>query len=211
LLVVVVLLGAFLAGMAGVVIYSLRGEELKVPEVVGKEYSASEKELAALGLKIKKRATRYSQEAPNTILEQSPKAGETVKTGIPIFVTVARSSTEGDETPFDLNKGTDENTAKPTEPDDDNAPVNTALTKKDKPKKDPKKANTNANSAANKPGSGNTAGTGENKNSGTSNNGAAPAGTPKPNADTPKPPAANKLTPAKPAAAPPDGRPRRNP
>src|SRR5688500_11892883 len=53
---VVVLLGAFLLGMTGVVYMSLSGSELKVPEIVGKDFVESEKELAALGLKIKKRA-----------------------------------------------------------------------------------------------------------------------------------------------------------
>ena len=54
---------------------------------------------------------------------------------------ISRSNTEGDETPVEVEKETNEN--QPVT--NDNEPVNTALTKKDKPKKDPKKANTNAN------------------------------------------------------------------
>ncbi len=49
---VVVLLAAFLGGMAGVVYMSLYGEEIKVPEITGKDFVESEKELAGLGLKV---------------------------------------------------------------------------------------------------------------------------------------------------------------
>ena len=55
-----VLLLAFFGGMAGVVYMSLSGEEVKVPDLVGKDFVASETELASLGLKIKKRADRPS-------------------------------------------------------------------------------------------------------------------------------------------------------
>src|SRR5436190_1434464 len=75
------LAAAFLAGMAGVVYMSLQGNEIQVPEITGKNFSESETQLASLGLKIKKRADRYSTEPPNTILEQLPRAGDTVKTG----------------------------------------------------------------------------------------------------------------------------------
>ncbi len=46
---------AFLFGMVGVVYMSLQGKEVQVPEVMGKDLSTSEAELAELGLKIKKR------------------------------------------------------------------------------------------------------------------------------------------------------------
>jgi beta-lactam-binding protein with PASTA domain len=75
LAVVALLLGAFGVGMAGVVYMSLSGTELKVPEIVGKDFYQSEKELAALGLKIKKRADRPSTQPKNEVLEQLPKAG----------------------------------------------------------------------------------------------------------------------------------------
>ena len=165
LLVVIALLGAFLAGLVGVVVFSLRGQEIQVPEIVGKNFSDSEKELAALGLKIKKRATRYSQEAPNLVLEQLPRPGETVKTGQLVLVIISRSNTEGDETPVEVEKETNENQAVTN----DNEPVNTALTKKDKPKKDPKKANTNAN-ANTSTGNQNNNSAGDNKNSGGNDN-----------------------------------------
>lgn len=194
LLMIVAFLLVFLAGMFGVVIFSLRGEEIQIPEIVGKDFLQSEKELAALGLKIKKRATRYSQETPNTILEQLPRPGDTVKTGQLVLVIVSRSYTEGDETPVEVEKETNEQ--QPVA--NDNEPVNTALTKKDKPKKEVK-ANSNANANTTKGNqNGNSAGTGDNKNSGEDNgspkntnsnnspknnsNRTTPAATPKPSA-----------------------------
>jgi hypothetical protein len=88
---------SFLFGMAGVVYMSLKGNEVLVPEITGKEFSNSEKELASLGLIIHKKAARFSQEAPNTIIEQLPKPGETVKTGQRIMVVVSNGPGEGDE------------------------------------------------------------------------------------------------------------------
>src|SRR5688572_20991053 len=93
----VLLSAAFLLGMAGVVYMSLKGDEVLVPEITGKEFSNSEKELASLGLIIHKKATRFSPEAPNTIIEQLPKPGETVKTGQRIMVVVSNGPGEGDE------------------------------------------------------------------------------------------------------------------
>lgn len=104
LIIVVVLAGTFLAGAAGAVYLSLQGEELKVPEIVGKDFVASEKELAAMGLKIKRRADRFSTEQPNTILEQLPKPGDTVKTGQMILVVTSKTNPEGDEAPITLKK-----------------------------------------------------------------------------------------------------------
>jgi beta-lactam-binding protein with PASTA domain len=102
--IVAALLGAFLIGLVGVVLLSLRGEEVKVPEVIGKDVLESEKELAALGLKLKRRANRFSEEKPNTILEQLPKSGESVKTGQTISVVVSRINPEGNEEPAIIEK-----------------------------------------------------------------------------------------------------------
>ena len=109
LIIVIALAGTFLVGLVGVVYMSLQGEEIKVPDIVGKDFTASEDELAALGLRIKKRADRFSNEKPNTILEQLPKAGETVKTGQMILVVRSKSNPEGDETPATIKKNDDEN------------------------------------------------------------------------------------------------------
>lgn len=92
---VFILAVTFLAGLVGVVYMSLQGEEIKVPEIVGKDFIASEDELAKLGLKIKRRADRYSAEKQNTILEQLPKAGDTVKPGQMILVVVSKENPNG--------------------------------------------------------------------------------------------------------------------
>ncbi len=132
LVVVVMILGAFLVGMAGVVYMSLSGAEIKVPEIVGKDFVESERELASLGLKIKKRADRTSTEKMNTVLEQLPKPGETVKTGQLILVVVSKAGLQGEDVPASLKKDIDS---------DDTEKIEEMIS--DKPKKS--KANTNTN------------------------------------------------------------------
>ena len=129
---VALLAGAFLFGLAGVVFMSLQGAEVKVPDISGKDLSDGERELASLGLKIKKRADRPSSEKPNTVIEQLPKPGETLKTGQTIFVVTSKGAGEGDERPRSLKKSTDE---------DDTEKIEEMIS--DKPKKP--KANTNSN------------------------------------------------------------------
>ena len=131
---VIALAGAVTVGAVGVVYMSLQGEEMKVPEIVGKDLVESEKELASLGLRIKKRADRYSNEKPNTILEQLPKAGDTVKTGQMILVVTSKTNPEGEETPATLKKNTNEQ--------DDTEKIEELIS--DKPKKS-NKSNTNTN------------------------------------------------------------------
>src|SRR5687768_4878163 len=121
-------------GMAGVVYMSLSGSELKVPEVVGKDFFESERELAALGLKIKRRAERPSTEKMNTVLEQLPKPGETVKTGQMILVVVSKAGVEG-EPPPPLVKDFDS---------DDSEKIEEMISEK------PKKSRTNSNSGKKK-------------------------------------------------------------
>lgn len=98
---------AFGVGLLGTMLIFLTGSKVKVPEIVGSGYVESEELLSDLGLRIKRRAERYSEEAPGTILEQIPKAGETVKTGQMILVVVSKSVPDGDEKPATLKKGTD--------------------------------------------------------------------------------------------------------
>lgn len=136
LVIVFVLAATFLAGAAGAVYLSLQGEELKVPEIVGKDLVESEKELAALGLRIKRRADRFSTEKPNTILEQLPKPGDTVKTGQMILVVVSKTNPEGDEAPVTLKKSSE------AEEEDDSEKIEELIS--DKPKKSNK---TNQNTA----------------------------------------------------------------
>ena len=102
--IVIALAGAFLVGMVSVVYMSLKGEEVQIPEVVGKDFYESEKELAALGLKVKKIASRYSEEKPNTILEQRPRPGSAAKTGLMVSVIVSQQNPEGTEAPAEIKK-----------------------------------------------------------------------------------------------------------
>ena len=136
LVVLGVLLLAFFGGMAGVVYMSLSGSELKVPEIVGKDFIQSEKELAALGLKIKRRADRVSGEPINTVLEQLPKAGETVKTGQMILVVVSKAGAPEEQAPPSLRQNIE---------DDDAETIEDMIS--DKPKKAKTNSNTNKKKA----------------------------------------------------------------
>jgi len=127
---VVLLAVAFFFGLAGVVYMSLQGSEVSVPEITGKDFSEGEKELAALGLKIKKRADRFSTEPPNTVIEQLPKPGDTVKTGQMILVVTSKASGESGEKPAPI---------KPVE-EDDSEKIEELIT--DKPKKTKSNSNT---------------------------------------------------------------------
>ncbi len=100
---VLILAATFAFGLVAVVYMSLQGEEIKVPELTGKDVNESEAELAKLGLKIKERAKRFSDEKQNTILEQLPKAGDTVKTGQMILVVVSKQNPNG-EVPDTIKK-----------------------------------------------------------------------------------------------------------
>jgi beta-lactam-binding protein with PASTA domain len=134
LLIVASLAAAFLFGMSYVVYRSLQGSEITVPEIVGKNYGESEKELEALGLRIKKRADRYSEEAPNTVLEQLPKPGDTVKTGQLILVVTSKPNPDDNEKPTTIKKGNS------SIEEDDSEKIEELIS--DKPKK---KSNSNAN------------------------------------------------------------------
>ncbi len=200
LLTLVGLAAAFLLAMVGVVYMSLQGKEIKVPEIVGKDFVASEKELALLGLKIKRRADRVSTEPPNTILEQLPKPGETVKTGQLILVVLSKAGGEGEETPSLLKK---------TDEQDDTEKIEAMIS--DKPKK---KANTNTNKKKTDT-TRDVVGDNSNSNSNENSNTKDPSNNEPVNKTiviTPgnrQPPPANKQTPAKPPGG--DQRPPRNP
>jgi len=107
-----VLLAVFMLGMAGVVYMSLQGSEVKVPEITGKSFAESETELVALGLKIKKRADRVTTDPPNTIIEQLPKSGDTVKTGQLILVVTSKPPLNGEEAPQTIKKTDDDDSEK---------------------------------------------------------------------------------------------------
>lgn len=73
---------------------SIKRTELTVPNIVGKDFIESERELNQIGLVIKKRALRLSNDKPNTILEQSPKAGEQALKGQQVLVVISISNLE---------------------------------------------------------------------------------------------------------------------
>ncbi len=135
LIALAILVCVFFGGMAGVIYYSLQGVEIKVPELTGKNFTESEHELASLGLKIKKRADRVSAEPPNTVIEQLPKPGETVKTGQWILVVTSKSAGDGDDVPQSLKKSDEDDTEK----------IEEMIT--DKPKKPKANSNTNRKKA----------------------------------------------------------------
>lgn len=137
---VVILLTAFMAGMSGVVYISLSGSEIKVPEIVGKDFVESEKELAALGLKIKKRADRASSGPINMVLEQLPRAGETVKSGQMILVVVSKAGEEAADKPKSLIEGIEA---------DDTEKIEEMIS--DRPKRSRANTNSNANDNRKKP------------------------------------------------------------
>ena len=102
LMIVAVLAATFMAGVLGVGYLQLKGEEIQIPKVVGKNFNLGGEELASHGLRIKKIASRYSEDAPNTILEQRPRAGTTAKTGLMISVVVSQPNPDGSEAPADV-------------------------------------------------------------------------------------------------------------
>lgn len=104
LLIVVALAAAFFAGLFGVVYMQLTGTEVEIPEVVGKNFNEGQDELSRMGLRIKKIAARYSNEDPNTILEQRPRAGTVAKTGLIISVVVSEPNPPGTEPPTEIKK-----------------------------------------------------------------------------------------------------------
>jgi hypothetical protein len=162
--VIIILLGAFLFGLGGTLFMALRSPEVKVPEVVGKDFLAAEKELEAGGLKLRKRTDRFSQEKPNTILEQSPLAGDLVKAGQTVSVVIARAEAESGEKAAEVKKENVNTAPKVDEPSE-----------VDKARQKRKAANKNANANKNKNDNGNAgnlnANGNSNSNSATNSNG----------------------------------------
>jgi len=136
LTILAVLAAAFLFGMATVVYMSLQGSVVQVPQIVGKNLADGKSELAALGLKVQVRASRPTTDPPDTVLEQLPRPGETVKTGQMIVVVTSKPSAQPEDTPSTLKKSIEE---------DDTETIESMIS--DKPKK---KSNSNSNSAKKK-------------------------------------------------------------
>lgn len=190
--IVLALAGAFIVGLVSVVYMSLKGDEVQIPEIVGKDYKQSETELAALGLKIRRIANRYSTEAPNTVLEQRPRAGSTAKSGLMISVIVAQPDPEGNEAPAEIKKKTT----------DDEAIEEIEDLISDKPKKNSnkavnsnkKKASTSRDTISNKSSDNSNTSGDSSSNSSSKSNSAAPAS----NKSTTKPATNSATEPKKP-------------
>ncbi|MBX7063013.1 MAG: PASTA domain-containing protein [Pyrinomonadaceae bacterium] len=136
------IVAVFFLSMAGVVYMSLQGSEVKVPELVGKNVTETEKELASLGLKVKKRAERVSAEPIDSVIEQLPKPGETVKTGQVIYVVTSKGGGTPADVPATVNS--DEDDSKKIEEMITDKPKKTATKKK----ADTTRDLTNSNSAS---------------------------------------------------------------
>ena len=222
--IVLALAGAFIVGMVSVVYMSLRGEEVQIPEVVGKDFYQSEKDLAALGLKVKKIASRYSEEKPNTILEQRPRAGTAAKTGLMVSVIVSQQNPEGTEAPADVRKKNDDE--RNIEEIEDLISDEPSKTKKDSKSTDKKRGSTTRDvikkkdTDANKAGDAKTDSKDGDKTDSekkTTDDKTTKTGSDDKKTDTKKPPASEKnqekpsASPAKPSTTAPDTRTRRVP
>ena len=191
-----VLLAAFMASMAGVVYMSLSGAEVQVPDITGKDFVESEKELASLGLKIRRRADRESTDPINTVIEQLPKPGETVKSGQWISVVVSKAGLKPEETPSSLKKDIEE---------DDSKKIEEMIS--DKPKK--ARSNSNTNAYTNKKSADTTRDTIANSATTTSNDNKSDTGDAKkdPAGDKKDPDKSDKQDSPKPLGTPGQGRP----
>ncbi len=92
----------FAVGMLSVFYLQLKGEEVTIPKIVGKNFNDGRDDLADFGLRIRRIASRYSNEDPDTILEQRPRAGTIAKSGLMISVVVSEKNPDGSEAPVEL-------------------------------------------------------------------------------------------------------------
>jgi PASTA domain len=152
---------AFTVGLFGTIYLSLRSPEVKVPEVVGKNYMEAETALEQAGLKLRKRATRYSAEAkPDTVLDQTPHGGDVVKEGQTVAVVVSRAEQKEGESSVGLaakeavkqaDKGGNQNA---NQNGNDNANAAANANNANRPKRN-RNTNRNANQNGNANGNGN--------------------------------------------------------
>jgi len=143
----------FILGLTGTVyLLSLRNAEVKVPDILGKNYLAGEGLLGNAGLNIRKRASRFAPETkPDTILDQSPRAGEMIKVGQTIAVVISRPPKEGESAPpsdEDAAKSTAETGKAADNQANDNAASKNQNTDKNR-KRDKDIRNKNADSKSN--------------------------------------------------------------
>ncbi|MFN2456012.1 MAG: PASTA domain-containing protein [Pyrinomonadaceae bacterium] len=143
---------AFILGLTGTVYLSLRSSEVSVPDILGKNYLTGEEMLDGAGLNIRKRASRFSPDAkPDTILDQSPRAGDVIKAGQTVAVVVSRPPKEGEAATFAAqeSKANEKRAADEANANDNSASKNGNTNKDQKPGKDARNKNSNAKSNAN--------------------------------------------------------------
>lgn len=172
--IIVAIAVAFLFGLGATIYLSLRTSEVKVPDIVGKDFLAAETALGDAGLNVRKRATRPTADKPNVVLDQLPRAGEVVKIGQTVAVDVSRAPKEGEYVPSgqteekpeanqkNENQPADESTSAKNQNDNQN---NSNQNQNKRPKNTNKNAN-NSNNANNR----NTNRNANNRNANNSNN-----------------------------------------
>lgn len=85
----VVVLVLVLGVKYGLDIYTHHGESIAIPKLLHKDYAAASEMLDRLGLEIEVVDTGYVKHLPaGCVLEQSPEAGERVKSGHKVYVTI---------------------------------------------------------------------------------------------------------------------------
>ncbi|MCX7908413.1 MAG: PASTA domain-containing protein [Ignavibacteria bacterium] len=70
-------------------------ETLKMPNLVGMKLSDAEKTLSSLNLKIARVSELYSEQyPPGTVINQSPRAGQIIRVGRDVFLTISQGKEE---------------------------------------------------------------------------------------------------------------------
>jgi len=145
---------AFILGLIGTVYLNLRSSEVKVPDILGKNYIAGEESLGGAKLNIRKRASRYAPDTkPDTILDQSPRGGEMVKAGQTVAVVISRPPKEGESAPppppVDTASNKPDANKSANEANDNAASKNRNNDKDQKQFRDARNKNANSNNSAN--------------------------------------------------------------
>lgn len=84
------LLGVFCLGAGGVIYFALRGRAVSVPNVIGMTEEKAAEELDDAGLRMAVRSRIYDKKIPvNSVCDQYPVAGTTVKTGQLVRVSLS--------------------------------------------------------------------------------------------------------------------------
>ncbi|MFN0083921.1 MAG: PASTA domain-containing protein [Blastocatellia bacterium] len=90
LLMVAMLAGVFCLSGALVAFISFRGRTVEVPNILGKPESDAEDGLQDRGLRMRVINRAHNDKAePNTVMDQSPAPGTTVKTGQLVRVSIS--------------------------------------------------------------------------------------------------------------------------